>query len=115
MKKTWSRAVPYIAVLGLFVVLLQNFVSGQNVLLTTDAAIAASDRSFLDMLRMMVPYWSPNPLFGSGSAGGTSVAVCTLGIFPSGILWNNWGSRAGMFDWIDCFYLSLFTEGHVHR
>ena len=81
---------------ALFVAVLSGFLSEKTVVLTTDAAIAGSDQSIVDV-------------FSSASSGVTSQTLlgtsfspvlpgfngALKGLFSSRILWNNWSYSLG--------------------
>ncbi len=73
----------------LFIVIFSSFLSGDRVLLSTDAIIRSADQSLSDACRAIVPYWKTHPLLGFGKGGGTSLGNLTKGLSPNGIIWNN--------------------------
>lgn len=90
--------------------LFRNFISPEKVLLTTDAVIASSQRSFQDALETIKPYWSSDILLGNGSAGGTSMAGMLKGVFHSGIVWNNWVYPMGCILGSFAFFIFFFHK-----
>jgi hypothetical protein len=89
MKKYfWVVAVLFVGVL-VFTLCFRNFMSGEKVLLTTDAMIKGANVSFMEMVQGIGPRWKEAPLLGAPGGGGSSVAWMSRGFFSTGILWNN--------------------------
>lgn len=72
----------------LFTLLFSNYLTGSNVLMTTDAAIAGAGAPADAVLRSTYANWSAGSLLGSPGGAGTQLVVL-ISIFLNGVVWNN--------------------------
>jgi len=89
MKKQY-QFILLIVGLGIFVgTLLLPYLSGEKILLTTDAAISGTNISSSDLFPMLAYHWIAKPLLGASGAMFCKVPAVLM-LFIHGSDWNNW-------------------------
>lgn len=69
-------------------ILVHQFVTSENVLMTTDAAISSANRSVQQCLDQFQYHWNEHHLLGRPRGSANQLASFLRGIMP-GIIWNN--------------------------
>jgi len=83
-----NHTIALTALVILVVGVFNQFLSGNSVLLTTDAAIRSANSSAIEVCQAIVPHWHASKLLGEPRGTGMQLASC-LKAFANGILWNN--------------------------
>ena len=78
-----------LGLLALFAVFMFPFMSGENVLLTTDAAIKGSNQLPSELLPNLAYHWGQSPLLGNSGAMFCKLPAVLM-LFLHGVFWNNW-------------------------
>ncbi len=90
MDMKFHRYMPHLFIAFLFAVIFAGYLSGQKVLLGTDAVIASANQTFSDVLNLIKSGWKDSPLMGVPVAAGMNFLRLLKVLFHNGILWNNW-------------------------
>jgi len=88
MKKSHKAIIFLVGMVILMAILFFPFLSGQKVLMTTDAIISGSNISRADFCHQLVFHWRDRSLLGFPGALSAKLPALLLLMIP-GVLWNN--------------------------